>query len=61
MLLKSQLEELGSSLLIFHGNPVDIYSEINPSAVYTNHDYEPYARKRDEHVKNILDAKHIAF
>jgi deoxyribodipyrimidine photo-lyase len=56
-LLKSQLEELGSSLLILHGNPVAIYKKIHPKSVYANHDYEPYARKRDSDVKDILEEK----
>jgi len=60
-LLKQQLEDLGSSLLVFHGNPPEIFKDINPRAVYTNHDYEPYARERDETVKTILEAKGIPF
>ncbi len=47
-LMQKQLVEMGSSLLVLHGNPVEIFKELNPKAVYTNHDYEPYARKRDE-------------
>jgi deoxyribodipyrimidine photo-lyase len=52
--IQRQLEEVGSSLLIFHGDPIEIFQSLKPKAVYTNHDYEPYARKRDEEVKNIL-------
>jgi deoxyribodipyrimidine photo-lyase len=52
--VKRQLETSGSSLLVLNGNPVEIFKEINPKAVYTNHDYEPYARKRDEQVAAIL-------
>lgn len=52
--LKEQLEEIGSSLLVLHGNPVELFKKITPKAVYTNHDYEPYARKRDEQVASIL-------
>jgi deoxyribodipyrimidine photo-lyase len=55
--LKEQLEEIGSSLLVLHGNPIDIYKSINPKNVYTNHDYEPYARKRDEKIATILSKK----
>jgi deoxyribodipyrimidine photo-lyase len=60
-LLKNQLEEIGSSLLVLHGNPVDIFKTLPPKAVYTNHDYEPYGRTRDEKVKNILVIKGIPF
>ncbi len=52
--LKNQLEEIGSSLLILNGNPVELFKKNSPAAVYTNHDYEPYACKRDEQVAAIL-------
>jgi deoxyribodipyrimidine photo-lyase len=55
--LKIQLEEMGSTLLVLYGNPVELFKKINPKAVYTNHDYEPYARKRDEQVAAILKKK----
>jgi len=55
MMMQHQLEELGSSLLVFHGDPIEIFKSLKPNAVYTNHDYEPYARKRDQEVKNILN------
>jgi deoxyribodipyrimidine photo-lyase len=60
-LLKHQLEELGSSLLVLHGNPMEIFKHMNPRDVYTNHDYEPYARERDESIKTILEGKGIPF
>lgn len=59
--LQTQLVELGSSLIVFHGNPIDIYKSINPKAVFTNHDYEPYAQKRDEAVKKNLEQKGATF
>ena len=52
--MQRQLEELGSTMLVFHGNPIEIFQSLKRKAVYTNHDYEPYARKRDEEVKNML-------
>ncbi len=60
-LIQKQLEEMGSSLLVLHGNSVEIFKQLNPKAVYTNHDYEPYARKRDGVVKTILEEKGITF
>ena len=60
-LIKSQLEELGSSLLVLHGDPVTIYKKLNPKTVYTNHDYEPYALKRDGLIKDILERKGVTF
>lgn len=59
--IKTELEELGSSLAVFHGNPVEIFKTLHPKAVYTNHDYEPYARQRDETVKKILADKGVLF
>jgi len=59
--LKAELEGIGSSLLILHGNPIEIFKELNPKSVYTNHDYEPYARERDSQVEKILSSKKIGF
>jgi deoxyribodipyrimidine photo-lyase len=60
-LMQQQLVEMGSSLLVLHGNPIDIFNELHPKAVYTNHDYEPYARTRDAQVKEILESKGVVF
>jgi deoxyribodipyrimidine photo-lyase len=60
-LIKIELEELGSSLLVLHGNPIKLFAKLNPKAVYTNHDYEPYARKRDAAVKDIMEKRNIVF
>jgi deoxyribodipyrimidine photo-lyase len=60
-ILKNQLEELNSSLLIMHGNPVEIFTKLSPSAVYTNRDYEPYARTRDKVIATALESRGIRF
>ena len=60
-LLKTQLEELGSSLLVLCGDPVKLYATLKPKAVYANHDYEPYARERDGQISDILQRKGVAF
>ncbi|HOX82292.1 MAG TPA: deoxyribodipyrimidine photo-lyase [Chryseolinea sp.] len=60
-ILKTQLEELGSTLLVLHGDPIDLYSKLNPKAVYTNHDYEPYAIRRDESIQKNLEKRNIVF
>jgi deoxyribodipyrimidine photo-lyase len=59
--IKEQAEKAGSSLLVVHGKPIDFFSAIKPKAVYTNHDYEPYARQRDASVLSILKEKQIPF
>lgn len=59
--LKNDLEKLGSSLLVLHGDPVEIYSKMSPKAVYCNHDYEPYAIQRDNKIRDQLAARKIEF
>ena len=59
--IKEELEELGSTLLVFHGSPVEIFKSLQPRAVYTNHDYEPYGLERDTKVKEILSTKGASF
>jgi deoxyribodipyrimidine photo-lyase len=59
--LQQQLRQLDTSLVVFHGDPVEIFKQLNPRAVYTNHDYEPYARQRDEIIKELMEAKGVAF
>lgn len=61
MRIKKELEEMGSSLLVLHGNPTELFTLLNPKAVYTNHDYEPYANQRDEEVKRVLEEKNALF
>ncbi len=63
--LKSQLEQYGSSLLVKYGKPETcwkkICSEYHVKAVYTNHDYEPYARKRDAEMCDFFAKQQIDF
>jgi deoxyribodipyrimidine photo-lyase len=63
--LKSQLNELGSDLLVFHGTPLEVYkkliSEYSVKAVFTNHDYEPYAQERDKRIKELLNENGASF
>lgn len=55
----------GSSIAMYHGTPEEVFSKIivkyDIDAVYTNHDYEPYAKQRDEEIKKLLDKKDIEF
>jgi deoxyribodipyrimidine photo-lyase len=53
-ILKKQLEALGSSLLVFCGDPVSVYKKLCPKAVYANHDYESYGQQRDNKVRSVL-------
>lgn len=63
--LKNQLSELATDILIKYGKPVEVFEEISQkyplAAVYTNHDYEPYAKERDTAVGTLLQNKGIGF
>ncbi|MBK7426402.1 MAG: deoxyribodipyrimidine photo-lyase [Saprospiraceae bacterium] len=63
--LKKQLQNLGSDLLVAYGHPDEIWKkwteEFQIEMVYTNRDYEPYAIKRDNAIKDLLDDKGIGF
>ncbi|MCH4553535.1 MULTISPECIES: cryptochrome/photolyase family protein [Aestuariibaculum] len=53
------------SLAIYFGKPLDIYKTIcetyHINTVFTNHDYEPYAMKRDAEIEAFLKTKSINF
>ena len=61
--IHQKLALLGSSILIKYGKPEEIYQELisqyQIQKVYTNRDYEPYARERDQKISQILDQKKI--
>lgn len=63
--LQQQLEQRGSTLHVLYGRPVDCFRELTEqyriAAVYTNHDYEPYAVARDREVGIFLSERDIAF
>jgi deoxyribodipyrimidine photo-lyase len=55
----------GSSLCILHDTPLQAFEKLTREfdiiAVYTNHDYEPYAIGRDTEIKKFLQTKNITF
>jgi deoxyribodipyrimidine photo-lyase len=63
--MQAHLQEMGSSLIVRYGKPLELWPELirefSLKAIYTNHDYEPYARHRDEQVKEICEAEGIDF
>ncbi|MBN3582861.1 deoxyribodipyrimidine photo-lyase [Algoriphagus aestuarii] len=66
--LKSQLEEKGSTLLVKYGKPEEVYQELfkeyQIESIYTNRDYEPYAKKRDKAIEALAknqDATFLSF
>lgn len=62
---KELQENYNSSIAIYHGKPIHIFKqlieEFEIDSVYTNHDYEPYAKKRDTEVEGLLNTNNIAF
>lgn len=64
--IQNQLKTIGKSLAVFHGTPIEIYKKLiskhnNIKAVYTNHDYEPCARKRDLELYHLFKENNIEF
>lgn len=53
------------SLAIFHGSVLDVFQKLIKTyainAIYTNHDYEPYALKRDMEIHDFLKNNKIGF
>ena len=63
--IDSLLKSYGSSLLVFKGNPCDIFTELiskyNINCVFSNKDYEPYALNRDKKIDIFLKKYNIKF
>lgn len=52
-----------SSIALYHGRPADVFANLMETydlqTVYTNHDYEPYAKERDLEIANLLATKGV--
>ena len=63
--LNEYLEKQGKSIQIFYGKPLEIYENLSQQYeignVFCNEDYEPYAIKRDQEIKDFLASKNINF
>src|SRR3569833_58256 len=63
--LSKEIEKQGSSLLVKYDKVEeawkDILKECTIETVYTNHDYEPYAKQRDEAIEALLKQYGIGF
>ncbi|MFL1011512.1 cryptochrome/photolyase family protein [Flavisericum labens] len=57
--------ERNSSIAIFYGTPEKVFKNLiadyDINAVFTNHDYEPYAKERDSQIKLLLEEQNITF
>ncbi len=63
--LRIELQQHGSSLLVVHNTAANAWKNIiknyNINMVYTNHDYEPYAKLRDIEIGKLLNQHTIGF
>jgi deoxyribodipyrimidine photo-lyase len=63
--LRDELHTHGSSLVIKYGRPDAVFDELIKeypvAAVYTNRDYEPYAKQRDKAIGEKLQQHNILF
>lgn len=63
--IQKQLVKFGSSLDVRYGTPLEVYkqllSEYTIERVFTNHDYEPYAKQRDGEIEKLLNEKGAKF
>lgn len=63
--INNELLKIGSGLKTYFGTPEDVFPQIldqfEVKSVFTNHDYEPYARQRDEKIKGLLAEKGVGF
>ncbi len=63
--LDDTLKKLGSGILVLKGDPLEVWKELlnkyKISKVFSNKDYEPYARERDKKVQELLQASSVGF
>jgi deoxyribodipyrimidine photo-lyase len=63
--MKSSLEKIGSSILVIHGKPLDVFrnllTEYHICSVYSNRDYDPYSTFQDLYVERFLKINKIEY
>jgi deoxyribodipyrimidine photo-lyase len=63
--LKAELYKLGSDLLVFHDEPINVFkalmTQFSIKSVFLNHDFEQYALNRDEAIKTLLASQNVDF
>ncbi|WP_107039455.1 cryptochrome/photolyase family protein [Brumimicrobium mesophilum] len=63
--LKEAYVKEGSDLWVFYGDPKTIFKNLikehNINSVFTNRDYEPYAKTRDKEIEKLLEKEEIKF
>lgn len=63
--IKKELKDFGSDIIVKYGHPEAVWTSLledyQITEVFTNRDYEPYAKQRDERIKNLLETRGVAF
>ena len=63
--MQSELKKMGSSLDTRYGVPAEVFKDLLDEyaiqKVFTNHDYEPYARQRDGDIEKLLGSSGVSF
>lgn len=63
--MNNDLASKGSGIKTFYSTPLEAYKQLideyEIEAVYTNRDYEPYAKDRDKQVESLLKENNIDF
>lgn len=63
--LRTELAKLGSAIIVRYGKPIDVWKELitqyTIADVFTNHDYEGYAKERDKAIGDLLAEQGIGF
>jgi deoxyribodipyrimidine photo-lyase len=63
--MRQELESAGGALVARYGKPVEVFkqllTEYRIAGVYTNHDYESYARDRDADISALLQENGVEF
>lgn len=63
--IQDKLGEMNAAIEVYYGTPVETFNMLikkySISKVFTNHDYEPYAVKRDAEIKELLEKSGISF
>jgi deoxyribodipyrimidine photo-lyase len=63
--MNEHLKSFDASIDILHGKPIEVFESLikkyQVESVFTNHDYEPYAIKRDQEILELLKSENINF
>ena len=58
------ISNFNSGIAMYYGSPKSVFEQLTRqyviNSVYTNHDYEPYAIKRDNEINAFLNSKNIS-